>query len=126
MRSSRNEPPRFGNDNLDDDLVARGSPLPPDYGQEMGFDGGMDFYDDLPMDLEEPDEAIREPEALLMEKQDAIMESIRKIVPQYWDILDDHPLSHTRITERCFVVQDLNDKTLSLKVYLRSFFIAHV
>jgi len=126
LRSTRNEPPRFGNDNLDDDLAARGSPVPPDYYHEVGFDGDFDIDDNQPMDIEQLDDPVMEPAATLMAKHAAIMESIRKIVPQYWDLLDESPLSLARISERCFVIQDLDQKKLCLKVSLRSFYIAHI
>jgi len=84
------------------------------YGDDAGFDFGNDgfgFDYDEEMDIDAP-------ELSLNERQEAIIESIRKIVPDYWDRLYELPFSHVTITERCFVVEEFNPKTARLKVYL--------
>jgi hypothetical protein len=79
-------------------------------------DAGFTFEDLSEMII---DEETAELELSLNEKHEAIIESIKKIVPDYWDILEQLPFSHARISERCFVVQDFDPKTGYLKVFLR-------
>jgi hypothetical protein len=115
LRSSRDSPPRFGNDNLDD-FVSHGSPLPSMNDDDDDDDAGFTFGDLSEMII---DEETAELELSLNEKHEAIIESIKKIVPDYWDILEQLPFSHARISECCFVVQDFDPKTGYLKVFLR-------
>ena len=86
LRSSRKSPPRFGEDNVDDGAADPGSPLPLD---NAGF--GFDFDNFSELDTEEPSLLS------LNEKQEAIVETLRKIVPKYWDTLQQVSFSHARL-----------------------------
>jgi hypothetical protein len=111
LRSSRNSPPRFEiSDSLADDPVGRGSPLP----GNNNFDYDIDMGFDLEFDVEEP---VIEPELSVTEKYEAIMEQIRQFIPTYWAILERQPASCTRVSERCFVIEEFNQKSGDLKVF---------
>jgi hypothetical protein len=112
LRSSRNSPPRFEiNDSLADDPVGRGSPLPAN--NNFNYDIDMGF--NLDMDVEE---LVIEPELSVTEKYEAIMEQIRRFIPTYWAILERQPASCTRVSERCFVIEEFDQKSGHLKVSL--------
>ena len=84
LQSSRNSPPRFSNDNLDyDNPVNGGSPLPFNcndsnndfnYEDDMGFGRVVDNAND---------EEILELESSFCKKNEAIIKTIKKIVPDY-------------------------------------------
>ena len=112
LRSSRNSPPRFGDDSNPDNSAGRGSPLPFNNEDDTGFT----FNDFSEMETEEP---IVEPELSLNEKHGAIIETLQKIVPDYWDVLQQEPYSHARLSNRCFIIQELDPKTSYLKVSSR-------
>jgi hypothetical protein len=118
LRSSRNSPPRFGNDNLDnDDPVNGGSPLPfdcNDSNNDFGYGDNMDFERILD---EANDEGILELELSSNKKNEAIIEIIKKIVPDYWNILQQDPYSHARISKRCLIIQEFDTKSGFLKVF---------
>jgi hypothetical protein len=73
---------------------------------------GFDFDNSSELDTEEPSLLS------LNEKQEAIVETLRKIVPKYWDTLQQVSFSHARLSQRCFVIQELNHKYGHLKVLL--------
>src|SRR5271170_3471986 len=45
-----------------------------------------------------------------------IRRSPKEVVPEYWEHLDGEPMARARISERCFVFQDWNDRCKSLVV----------
>ena len=77
------------------------------------FDDDFDVAFNVEMDV---DGSEMEPELSLNEKHEAIMEQIRKIVLDYWQILQHYPYSHTTLSPCCFIVQDMDLKFRILKV----------
>jgi len=74
------------------------------------------FNDFSEMKTEEP---IIERELSLNEKHGAIIETLQKIVPDYWNILQQEPYSYARLSMRCFIIQELDPKTSYLKISSR-------
>ena len=111
LRSSRNSPPRFREDKVDD-AASCGSPLLSNVNEnDSGF--GSDNFAEIDFEIAEPNV---ERELSLNEKHKAIIDALQKIVLDYWDALQQEPYSHARLSKRCFVVQDLDPKSANLKV----------
>jgi hypothetical protein len=64
----------------------------------------------------------REPQNLLDQSLEEIRELIRERTPMYRDELAYRDLSHARLTERCYVLQDWDPKKFYLKGHFRHVF----
>ena len=113
LQSSRNSPSKFKDDTFDDP-ISRGSPLLANFNENDSRFDSNNFFE---MDTQAVELNV-ESELSLNEKHEAILNSIQKIVPNYWDALQQEPYSHTRLSEHCFVVQELDPKNGYLIVSL--------
>ena len=97
---------------MDDEPVNGPSPSPFNDESDSGFSlNPFSEMDTLEVNVEA--------ELSLNEKHEGLNNNIKKIIPNYWAVLQHEPYSHARISERCFVVQELDPKSGYLKVSWR-------